>query len=127
MRMNCLKSLRILCFVSLSILIGEISSAQDTLRITRLEKSETLWFDRLCDASLWFPVEECRALPSKLACPDGGKSMELYFKVDYHGGEKAHPIGWPRAHINLLGREKNWRDWDHFEYMILVSLWETKK
>ena len=110
-----------LALVWLGLVLGGRLSAQAPKRITEEGRNEVLWLDRLDDAANWHPVEECRTRSSTLACPWGGKAMELYFKMDFHGGEKAYPIGWPRAHINLVGWERNWRVWDRFEYMILVK------
>jgi len=46
--------------------------------------------------------------------------MQLYFEVDHHSGEKKYPIGWPRAHFNPLGWERNWLAWDRIEFMALA-------
>ncbi len=114
----CVRNRMSLCVAWLALLVGGSLQVQASPRVTEEGKSEILWLDRLSDAAVWNPVEECRTRPSRLKCPWGGKAMELYFKVDYHGGEKAYPIGWPRAHCKLLMGERDWHAWDRFEFMI---------
>ncbi len=90
-------------------------------RITAEGGREIRWLDRLCLADQWYPVEECRSQVSARTSPWGGKTLHLYFGIDHHGGEKAYPIGWPRAHCNLQGSEGQWEGWDRFEFMVLVE------
>lgn len=95
--------------------------AQAPARMTEEGTDEMLWLDRLCAADNWHPVEECRTRASDLQCPWGGEVLQLYFCVDHHGGEKAYPIGWPRAHMNPAGWERSWQAWDRFEFMVLAK------
>ena len=109
-----------LCIAWMALLPHGRLLAQAPVRMTEEGKNEIAWLDRLCEAEHWHPVEECRTRPSTLECPWGGKVMQLYFEVDHHGGEKKYPIGWPRAHLNPLGWERNWRAWDRFEFMVFA-------
>ena len=108
------------CVALMVLLIGGSVFAQAPERTTEEGPNEIVWLDRLCEAENWNPVEECRTRPSTLECPWGGKVMQLYFEVDHHTGEKKYPIGWPRAHLNPLGWERNWQAWDRFECMVLA-------
>ena len=116
----CYRGTRILCIAWMALLPAGSLLAQAPQRTTEEGKEEIVWLDRLCEAEHWHPVEECRTRTSTLECPWGGKVMQLYFKVDHYDGEKAYPIGWPRAHLNPLGWERNWRAWDRFEFMVLA-------
>jgi len=110
----------VLCALLLLLCAGR-AFAQAPARMTEEGTDEVLWLDRLCLADSWHPVEECRTRASGLQCPWGGEVLQLYFRVDHHGGEKAYPIGWPRAHMNPAGWERNWKAWDHFEFMVLAK------
>ena len=102
------------------LLSAEQASSQGAQRITEEGRQEVLWLDRFCAAENWYPVEECRTTASDLKCPWAVRAMQLTFEVDHHDGEKAYPIGWPRAHLNPGGWERNWRDWDRLEFMALA-------
>ncbi|MBT3378663.1 MAG: hypothetical protein HN742_33250 [Lentisphaerae bacterium] len=95
-----------------------VGHAQAPARTTEEGKNEVLWLDRLCEVEYWHPVEECRTRVSALECPWGGKVLQLHFEVDHHSGEKKYPVGWPRAHLNPLGWERNWLAWDRIEFMV---------
>jgi hypothetical protein len=92
--------------------------AQGTPRTTEEGRREIRWLDRMCDPANWSPVEECQAQASELQCPAGGKVLLLHFVVDHHGGEKAYPIGWPRAHFVPKDWEADWSAWDAFEFQV---------
>jgi len=105
---------------------ASLAQAQAPPRTTEEGRSEVLWLERMCDAANWRPVEECKTSPSDLQCPLGGAAFHMYFGIDHHGGEKAYPIGWPRAHFNPAGWERNWSQWDRFEFMALVKTSRAK-
>jgi len=101
-----------------ALLVGGTLLALEASRMTVEGKTEVLRLDRLSDAEVWHPVEECKTRDSEIEYGKGGRVFQLHFEVDHHGGEKAYPIGWPRAHCNLRTSERNWRGWDRFEFMI---------
>lgn len=101
--------------------------AQGAPRITQEGPREALWLDRLCDPANWSPVEECQAQASDLPCPAGGKVLLLRVGVDHQGGEKAYPIGWPRAHFAPHEWEADWSAWDVFEVMVQVRFVGAKR
>ncbi len=101
-------------------LAAAAACAQETLRTTREATRQVCWLDRMCDPAQWSPVEECQALASDHPCPAGGGVLLLRFGIDHHGGEKAYPIGWPRAHFVPRGPEADWASWDAFEFVVQV-------
>ncbi len=103
-----------------------LASAQATPRTTAEATREIRWLDRLCEPLNWSPVEECQVKVSDLPCPLGGKALLLHFGVDHRSGEKAYPIGWPRAHFIPQGWEADWSTWDVFEFAVQVHFVGSK-
>ena len=94
---------------------------QTTPRTTEDGTREIRWLDRMCDPLNWSPVEECQTQASELQCPFGGKVMLLHFAIDHFSGEKAYPIGWPRAQFIPKEWETVWSAWDTFEFVAQVQ------
>ncbi|OGV74598.1 MAG: hypothetical protein A3K19_05820 [Lentisphaerae bacterium RIFOXYB12_FULL_65_16] len=90
-------------------------------RTTEEGTREVRWLDRMCDPINWSPVEECQTKASDLQCPLGGKVLLMHFGIDHQSGEKAYPIGWPRAHFTPKEWETEWSAWDVFEFMAQVQ------
>jgi hypothetical protein len=102
--------------------------AQGVPRTTEEGTREVRWLDRMCDPANWWPVEECQAKASGLEDPaGGGKVLLLHFGIDHHDGEKAYPIGWPRAHFVPGEGEREWSAWDVFEFAVQVQFAGAKR
>lgn len=101
--------------------------AQGAPRITQEGPREVLWLDRMNEPANWSPVEECQAQASELPGPVGGKALLLRVGIDHQGGEKAYPVGWPRAHFVPKESEADWSAWDAFEVMVQVRFVGAKR
>ena len=104
--------------ISAVLVLASVAGAEGIKRITREGDMEILWLDRWCDPTQWFPVEECTAAVSETTSPQGGTALRLHFGIDHDAGEKAYPVGWPRAHLVPTDWERDWSRWDRFEFDI---------
>ena len=75
-------------------------------------KDEVLYLDDWASPSRWRPAE-CKLTVSEDRLADGRPTLHMHVPVDSHGGQKTHPVGWPR--IDLPTRELWERDWTHFD------------
>lgn len=94
---------------------------QEVPRTTEEGTQESRWFDRMLEPLSWMAVEECQVKASERECPLGGPVLWVHVGVDHQGGEKAYPIGWPRAHFAPTGWERDWSAWDAFEFAVQVE------
>jgi hypothetical protein len=118
----------VICLAAAWVLAAAAPSgfAQATPRTTEEGTREIRWLDRMCDPTHWSPVEECQTKVSDLQCPWGGKVLQFHFGVDHQDGEKAYPIGWPRAHFIPQEWETEWSTWDAFECVAQVQFVGSK-
>ena len=101
--------------------------AQAIPRTTEEGTREVRWFDRMCDPTKWSPfAKECQVKASDLKCPLGGKVLRMHFGIDHQGGEKAYPVGWPRAQFVPKDWETEWSAWDVFEFTAQVQFVGSK-
>lgn len=75
---------------------------------------------RLEKRALFLPEEikawwaaECTVEASARHAKDAAQSLHWQVKVDYHAGEKAYPVGWPRTGRRFAGPLQDWSDWDY--------------
>lgn len=94
---------------------------QEVPRTTEEGTQESRWFDRMAEPLSWAAVEECQVKAAERTSPLGGPVLWVHVGVDHQGGEKAYPIGWPRAHFTPTGWERDWSAWDVFEFAVLVE------
>jgi len=80
---------------------------------------EYRYLDELASPKRWAPAE-CevtvsphRAWEHPVAC--------MHIPVDFHAGEKAYPIGWPRMYLNLTEEERGWNEYDCFEFQLYTE------
>jgi hypothetical protein len=81
-----------------------------------------------CDAwtepGRWAPAE-CTLSISPLSTKDC-PALKMEIPVDFYGGEKAYPIGWPRMYLYLQPGEQDWSSADRFTVEILVETSRTQ-
>ncbi|MCX7825832.1 MAG: hypothetical protein N2689_09775 [Verrucomicrobiae bacterium] len=68
-------------------------------------------------AKTWSPAESM-VTPSAERVKVGKASLHWHVTVDFYGGEKNYPIGWPRfSHAIPEGPQRDWSGWDY------LSMW----
>jgi hypothetical protein len=68
-------------------------------------------------AKTWSPAEST-VTPSAERVKVSKASLHWHVTVDYYGGEKNYPIGWPRfSHGMPEGPQRDWTGWDY------LSMW----
>ncbi|MDA3924694.1 MAG: hypothetical protein PF904_08360 [Kiritimatiellae bacterium] len=75
--------------------------------------------DGVNDPKRWGP-SECETSVSTRKAWDQ-PVVRMHIPVDYHGGEKAYPIGWPRMYLNLKPEEQGWQDYDRLEFQLYTE------
>ena len=75
--------------------------------------------DGVNDPKRWGPAE-CETSVSKRKAWDL-PMVHMHIPVDYHAGEKAYPIGWPRMYLNLKPEEQGWREYDRLEFQLYTE------
>ncbi len=90
-------------------------------------EEEILYLDGLADPARWGPAEcTVTQAPEKLRAA-GRPTLRLKIPVDYHGGEKKYPIGWPRMYCRLRKPdETDWTRFDRFEFLIQARMSRAK-
>ena len=97
-----------------------IAGALCSALFARSEPSiEYRYLDGLAGPKRWSPAE-CevtvsphRAWEHPVAC--------MRIPVDFHAGEKAYPIGWPRMYLSLDANEQGWFEYDRFEFQLYTE------
>jgi hypothetical protein len=79
--------------------------------------------DAWTDPQRWDPAE-CTLSVSPLGT-NGHPALKMEIPVDFYGGEKAYPIGWPRMYMHLKPEEQPWSAVDRFAVDILVETSRT--
>jgi hypothetical protein len=80
---------------------------------------EHRYLDGLSDPARWSPAEcELSASPRQAW---SRPALRLHIPVDFHAGEKAYPIGWPRMYLNLKPDEQGWQAFDRFEFQLFTE------
>ncbi len=73
----------------------------------------------LNDPGRWDPAECETTLSNRTAWDQ--PVVRMHIPVDYHAGEKAYPIGWPRMYLNLQPAEQGWLEYDRLEFQIFTE------
>ncbi len=95
-------------------------------RLVREGKDEVLYLDGLANPKRWAPAE-CTLEASKTREPDGHPTLHMHIPVDHHAGEKAYPVGWPRAYLALQRpAETDWTAFERFEFMAYATMSRAK-
>lgn len=68
----------------------------------------------------WWAAE-CSVEPSAKQVKDAAQSLHWQVKVDYHAGEKAYPIGWPRTGRRFAPAMQDWTEWDYLRAWIYAD------
>lgn len=68
----------------------------------------------------WWAAE-CSVEPSAKHAKDAAQSLHWQVKVDYHAGEKAYPIGWPRTGRRFAPAMQDWSEWDYLRAWIYAD------
>lgn len=85
-------------------------------------KLEALHLHGLADPARWRPAE-CTVEASKTLRAEGMPTLHLRIPVDHQGGEKDHPIGWPRIYLDLKRPdETGWAEFESFEFLIHAAM-----
>lgn len=71
------------------------------------------------DPQRWEPSECETTLSSRTAWDLS--VVQMHIPVDFHAGEKAYPIGWPRMYLTLKPEEQGWQDYDRLEFQIYTE------
>jgi len=95
--------------------------AQTPPAVVKEGKEEVQYLDGLASPKRWTPAE-CTVEPSKDIKTGDRPVLHLHIPVDHQGGEKAHPIGWPRMYLALArSTEANWAEFERFEFKMLLK------
>lgn len=73
------------------------------------------------DAGNWEPAE---ATMTQAAAPglSGVSALRFHVEVDYNAGEKAYPVGWPRAYYPLKQPwQRTWGDYDYLRFSVYTE------
>ncbi len=71
-------------------------------------------------------VAECEVVTSAAHVKDAAQALHWHVKVDYHAGEKAYPVGWPRTGRTFkAGAEQDWSGWDYLHGWIYAETSRT--
>ncbi|HRU07331.1 MAG TPA: hypothetical protein P5137_16315 [Candidatus Brocadiia bacterium] len=106
---------RLASFLCLAALAAPLF-AQAPRAIVKEGKDEVLYLDALASPKRWSPAE-CTLQISNDIKTGSRPVLHLHIPVDYEGGEKAHPIGWPRMYLSLdRSTESNWAEFERFEF-----------
>jgi len=82
-------------------------------------EKEALFTPELVKA--WYGAE-CEVAASTAQVKDAAQSLHWRVKVDYHAGEKAYPIGWPRTGRSFNpGAQRDWSAWDYLHGWIYTE------
>lgn len=103
----------VVCFVVRASHCGEIAVEG---------KLQVLHLDALADPARWEPAE-CTVTASQKLKADGRPTLHMHIPVDYRGGEKKYPVGWPRMYLNLKKPEETgWAEFERFEFLIRATM-----
>lgn len=80
---------------------------------------EYRYLDGFSDPKRWSPAE-CELSTSPRAAGEH-PALQMHIPVDFHAGEKAYPIGWPRMYLSLKPDEQGWQDFDRFEFQLFTE------
>lgn len=72
------------------------------------------------DAATWVPAE-CSITVDNKRAKHGDTSLRMHIDVNWETGEKAYPIGWPRANRTWPEAVQDWSQYDFFEFSIYVE------
>ncbi|MGB2822519.1 MAG: hypothetical protein WBF17_16155 [Phycisphaerae bacterium] len=99
--------------------------AGDESKPVREGADEVLYLDGLGDPNRWSPAD-CTVVASEQLKADGRATLHMHIPVDHHGGEKNHPIGWPRMYLNLKPAERAWGEFERFEFLVYATMSRKK-
>ena len=80
---------------------------------------EYKYLDSIVTASNWRP-EEATTTQTEMTL-EGHPVICFHIDVDFHAGEEKYPIGWPRMYMAIPGADRDWSDYDSFEFKILTK------
>ena len=83
------------------------------------EPFEYRYLDGFSDPRRWAP-SECELAASPRTAWEH-PALRMHIPVDFHAGEKAYPIGWPRMYLSLKPDEQGWQDFDRFEFQLFTE------
>lgn len=116
---NIMRLFRFIAPLTLTTLVLAGSLRADPLMLPpgALEKRALFSPDKIKD---WWAVE-CAVEPSAKQVKDAAQSLHWQVKVDYHAGEKAYPIGWPRTGRRFAPAMQDWSEWDYLHAWIYAD------
>jgi len=80
---------------------------------------EYRYLDGLATPKRWSPAE-CEVSQSPHRAWEHPVAR-MSIPVDFHAGEKAYPIGWPRMYLNLTDEERGWSEYDRLEFQLYAE------
>ncbi len=69
--------------------------------------------------SKWHPAEAAMEPDPQHA--RAGRAMRLHIDVDHFAGERAYPIGWPRAYTPIAADRQDWSKWDFLDFWVFTE------
>lgn len=73
------------------------------------------------NARSWEPAEATMTTCTDLT-RTGAPALRFHVEVDYNAGEKAYPIGWPRAYLPLKSEAlQRWSDYDYLRLWVYTD------
>ncbi len=85
---------------------------------------EFRYLDELANPKMWSP-SECELSVSPRTAWDH-PALRMHIPVDFHAGEKAYPIGWPRMYLSLKPDAQGWQGYDRFEFQLFTESSRTR-
>ena len=70
-------------------------------------------------ANAWSPAEA--TLTPTVEKTSGQKALFFHVPVDWKGGEKAYPIGWPRITLDLPAAAQDWSRFEKLRFRVLLK------